>query len=76
VGADAKGETISYEQFCEMPGTVTFHLTSHFERDAQDPDSIVVEIYYIRWEEEAGVFRASAYNGAGESPLSDTELVL
>lgn len=71
-----EGEIVEYAQQCidgqQVPGPV---LTALVERLAQQPDSAVLDLWYVRYE-DAGVYKATAFNVDGESPLSPGSLPL
>jgi hypothetical protein len=67
-------ESVEYVQLCDSVESFAITLASPIER--LSGGSIVVQIYFIRWESDPGVFRASAFNRSGESGLSATELTL
>jgi len=72
---DVRGEEgIEYVQTCDASGTFAITLATPIER--LNSSNVLVEIYFIRWEPDPGVFRASAFNSSGESALSATELTL
>ena len=50
----------------EMPARVM--------RDPSDPDRVTLQLWYLRFT-EPGVFKASTYNAAGESPLSTSSIL-
>jgi hypothetical protein len=67
------GEIVDYIQDCEdHPGV---QLKSRVERLAADPQTVVLDLWYMRWE-DPGVYKASAYNAGGESPLSANSVQL
>lgn len=70
------GETLSYVQNC-VNGKVrrAMVLPTPIERLAGAPTTITVELTYLRYE-APGTYRATAFNSAGESPLSSTSLPL
>ena len=45
------------------------------ERDAADPDRVTLRLWYVRLE-ESGLYKASVFNAAGDSPLSRQALLL
>lgn len=71
-----QGETLSYVQNCingrTRRGVV---LPTPITRANGAPTTITVELIYLRYE-NAGNYRATAFNAAGESPLSATSLGL
>ena len=73
---DASGsEVVPYLQVCDTPGEIGMDLNATVSRLPADPDTIVVTMWYFRYR-DPGQFKASAYNAAGESPLSSTTLEL
>ena len=50
-------------------------LPAEVERDPADPDLVTIRLTYLRVE-QPGLFRATLYNAAGESPPSDQEVTL
>ncbi|MDJ0869673.1 MAG: hypothetical protein QNK03_26470 [Myxococcota bacterium] len=71
VGEDGR-EYLGYRQHCPG-GSPGVDLRASFVRDDQSPDTIGIEIYYMRWE-ETGTYRATAYNAGGESVLSPSSV--
>jgi hypothetical protein len=72
----AQGETLSYVQNCIQGKTrrgVVFPARVH--RMDGNPATISIDITYLRYE-DPGTYRATAFNEAGESPLSATSLPL
>ena len=66
---DATGnEYISYTQQCGSHADI--NLAAYIHRSPGDPNTIAVVLLYTRWQAKTGWYRASAYNGAGESALS------
>lgn len=72
----AGGETVQYIQNCvdgkEIPAILHETLV---RRSPSAPDTILIDIWYMRYE-DPGLYRATAFNAAGESALSATELTL
>ncbi|RIL06869.1 MAG: hypothetical protein DCC71_05225 [Proteobacteria bacterium] len=68
------GETLPYAQECN-DGHAGLALESDVERAAEDPDTIRVALWYMRWE-EPGTYKVSTYGADGESALSSTTLDL
>jgi hypothetical protein len=68
-------EVLPYLQVCTTPGQVGVNLKATISRLPADPSAIVVTMWYFRFQ-QAGQFKASAYNAAGESALSSTALSL
>lgn len=71
-----QGETLSYVQNC-INGKVRrgVVLPTPIARNPSAPSTITVELIYLRYE-AAGTYRATAFNAAGESPLSTTSTTL
>lgn len=71
-----QGETLYYVQNCingrERRGYV---LPTLITRAPGSPSTITVELIYLRYE-DPGTYRATAFNAAGESPLSTTSTSL
>ena len=70
-------ERIKYVQNCvdgEI-GTPALLLETTVRRPGNDPDAILLELWYLRFE-DPGTYRASAFNAAGESALSAASLPL
>ncbi len=44
------------------------------ERDPRDPDRVTLRLWYLRVS-DPGVFKATTYNAAGESPLSSSSIL-
>ena len=68
-------EVLPYLQVCTAPDQVGMDLTAEISRLPANPTTIVVKLWYFRYA-DAGQFRASSYNSAGESSLSPTALTL
>lgn len=51
----------------EMPARV--------QRDPNDPDRVTLDLWYLRFS-DAGIFKATTYNAAGESALSSNSILL
>lgn len=67
-------ETIDYT--IELAdGTTSMTLPASLNRNASQPDSVELELYYIR-SEPAGWFKVSTYNAFGSSQLSLTQTYL
>jgi hypothetical protein len=66
-------EVLPYLQVCTTPGQVGIDLQTSISRLPSSPSTIVVTMWYFRYE-AAGQFKASSYNSAGESALSSTTL--
>jgi hypothetical protein len=62
-------ELLPYLQVCDAPDEVGLNMTAKITRLSGDPTTIVVKLWYFRFA-DAGQFKASSYNSAGESPLS------
>jgi len=72
---DLKGkEFVSYTQQCSSHGDV--NLGAYIHRSPSDPNTITLVLWYTRWQSTPGSYKASAYNGAGESALSATAVTL
>jgi hypothetical protein len=67
-------ETVSYVQNCDN-GHRMGALLAKVTRSASDPGTATLELEYARWE-SPGMYRASAFNSAGESPLSQASEAL
>lgn len=71
-----QGERLSYVQNCIQGRTRRgVVLPTPVERLAGDPETIVIDLIYLRYE-DPGTYRATAFNESGESPLSATALPL
>jgi hypothetical protein len=68
-------EVVPYLQLCDAPDQIGFDLKATIARLPSDPDTIVLTMWYFRFD-DAGQFKASSYNSTGESPLSATTLSL
>jgi hypothetical protein len=70
------GERLSYVQNC-INGKVRrgVVLATAVDRLAGNPTTITIDLVYLRYE-DPGTYRATAFNEAGESPLSATSLPL
>ena len=69
-------EELPYFQVCDgQAGFGGMNLKATITRLPADPGTIVVELWYFRFA-PPGQFKASAYNGAGESTLSVNTLPL
>jgi hypothetical protein len=68
-------ELVSYVQSCadDRPQAPVWQAV--VARLAADPDTVELSLLYRRWGEQAP-FKATAYNGAGESALSRSTLQL
>jgi len=62
-------ELLPYVQVCDSPNEVGMNMSAKVIRLSGDPSTIIVKLWYFRWV-DPGQFKASAYNSAGESPLS------
>lgn len=67
-------EIVTYNQVCPDQGTMD--MWARIERHPTDASMIVLELWYVRWEEAPGLYRVSSFNTAGESALSATEVTL
>ncbi len=70
-------ERIKYVQNCldGQPDTPALSFETSVQRPSNDPDAILLDIWYLRFE-DPGTYRASAFNAAGESALSAASLTL
>lgn len=70
-------ERIKYVQNCldGQTDTPALLFETSVQRPGGDPDAILVDIWYLRFE-DPGNYRASAFNAAGESALSAASLPL
>ena len=70
-------ERIKYVQTCldGIMGIPALVLETDVERPANAPDAVQLELWYWRFE-NPGIYKASAFNAAGESPLSASSLQL
>jgi hypothetical protein len=50
-------------------------MATRVERDPRDPDLVTLRVWYLRFS-DAGDFKASTYNAAGESELSPNSIAL
>ena len=62
-------EVLPYIQICDAPDELGLNMRAQIARLSGDPSTIVVKLWYFRFA-DAGNFKASSYNAAGESPLS------
>ncbi|MEB2345446.1 MAG: hypothetical protein OZ948_11960 [Deltaproteobacteria bacterium] len=71
-----QGETLFYVQNCidERPGQGLV-LPAEVQRLPGDPTTIIVELYYMRYE-AAGLYTATAFNDYGESAPSPSSVQL
>ena len=72
---ERKGVEWLHYELLNPDGSAGFTLHAPVERDPSDPDMITVQLQYARWE-NPGWFKVSAYNPAGDSPLSDEQIFL
>lgn len=71
-----EGETLSYVQNCVNGKTKRgIVFPTLVTRPPGTPTTITVELLYLRYE-DAGTYRATAFNSAGESALSSSSLPL
>ncbi|MCL4683618.1 hypothetical protein KJ059_02590 [Myxococcota bacterium] len=70
-------ERIKYVQNClgGQQGQPALMLETTVQHPADDPDAIVLDLWYLRFE-DSGLYKASAFNAAGESVLSASSLQL
>lgn len=70
-------ERIKYVQNCldGEQGIPALQMETSVRHPSGDPDAVLVDIWYLRFE-DPGTYKASAFNQAGESPLSVTSLPL
>jgi hypothetical protein len=61
-------ETVTYVQQCDN-GHPMGALVAKVARSPSDAATVTLDLEYARWE-NPGMYRASAFNSAGESPLS------
>ena len=73
--AERDGVESLFYQVSNPDGSEGFVLQAPVVRDAADPDLITVQLQYARWE-DPGWFKVTAYNPAGNSPLSDEQVFL
>lgn len=69
-----QNETVHYDQECGDQD-LGFDMTATVERVEQDPDTVRVGLWYLRWE-DPGTYRLSSHGADGESALSETTLEL
>ncbi len=67
-------ESLGYVQECNGDNE-SIPLSAALERHPDDPESVTLGIWYMRWE-EPGVYKVSSYGEEGESALSETTLDL
>jgi predicted small secreted protein len=67
-------EKLRYVQNC-LDDHLGLELRADIERVANDPSTVVVHLWYMRWE-DPGSYRGSAFNAAGESELSASTVAL
>jgi len=70
-----QGETVTYLEDC-VNGHPGLKMQAFIQRNPGDLMTATIQLYYFRWEDETGSYKASAYNAAGESPLSSTTITL
>lgn len=70
----SQGETVHYDQECG-DRDLGFDMTATIERVEQDPETVRVGLWYVRWE-DPGTYRLSSHGVDGESALSETTLEL
>ncbi len=70
----ADGEWLTY-QAAPLDGSPTFPGWSQVVRSANNPDQVTLQLLFSR-AEAAGTYRASTYNDAGDSPLSNESVAL
>lgn len=73
--AGPQGETVSYMQDC-VSGEPGVRMQASLVRSPTDPDTVTLQLWYFRFQDETGTYKASAYNTAGESALSPTTITL
>jgi len=66
-------ESVAYDQECG--DALGFGLSATVERSETDPDTVVVGLWYMRWE-DPGTYKISSHGAEGESALSTTTLQL
>jgi hypothetical protein len=66
------GEYVGYAEQCSNQPDI--NLNAFVQRAPTDPSTITLVLWYTRFQPTAGSYKASAYNGAGESGLSATAL--
>jgi len=72
---DSKGrEVVFYTEQCSNHGDL--NLGAYIHRSPSDPNTITLVLWYTRWQSAPASYKASAYNGAGESALSATAVTL
>ena len=69
--AGPQGEALGYRETCAN-GVVGIANQAWLSRSTGDPSTATVSLHYLSCEAPGGTYRASAYNGAGESVLSAT----
>lgn len=74
VEANGERESIAYQQECGEQD-LGFDMRAEVERDAVDPATIRLGLWYLRWE-DPGTYRVSSHGPEGESALSETTLEL
>jgi hypothetical protein len=67
-------EKVSYAQICGDEGG-GLPLEATIERSEDDPDVIVIDLWYFRWD-APGSFKASLFTSEGESALSPVPVTL
>jgi hypothetical protein len=65
-------EIVSYDQTCPGGGATGIPMQARIQRLPSNPTTITVRLLYLSTGAAVGTYRASAYNAAGESPLSST----
>ena len=66
-------EAVAYDQECGE--ALGFGLSATVERSATDPNTVVVGLWYMRWE-DPGTYKISSHGAEGESALSSTTIQL
>jgi hypothetical protein len=64
------GEYVGYAQQCSNQGDI--NLNAFIHRAPTDPNTVTLVLWYTRFQDTPGSYKASAYNAAGESGLSAT----
>jgi hypothetical protein len=63
-------ELVSYDQWCMDSSAAAIPMQAQIVRTAGDPNTIAVRLEYQPGNRAVAMFRATAYNAAGESGLS------
>ena len=68
-----EGQRLLYRETCAS-GASGLSSQAWLSRAANDPSTATVALHYLSCEAPGGTYRATAYNDAGESALSETTI--